>query len=113
MNKMLIFAVLTASLLNAQNKTDLSPKFTGYIRSWFQSDFSTNQSEFLIKEARLGIRGNVNDYAGYKFMIDFARLGSFQTLSDTINGKNFLTKASANFSEVLVEAEANITPMEN
>lgn len=113
MKKILLLITMLSAVLSAQNKPDNTPKFSGYIRSWFQSNFSTNQGEFLIREARFSAKGNVNEYAGYKFQVDFARLGNFQTSSDTINGKNVLTKASANFSEILLDAEAIITPMEN
>lgn len=113
MKKILFLSIIIATTISAQNKPDYSPKFSGYIRSWFQSTFSTNQGEFLIREARFAVKGNVNEYAGYKFQVDFAKLGNFQTSSDTINGKNVLTKASANFSEILLDAEAFITPIEN
>lgn len=113
MKKLFLLMIISSSLVWAQNKPDFSPKFSGYVRSWYQTDFATDKGEFLIKEARLGIKGNVNEYAAYKFLVDFTRLGKLQSESDTINGKKVITSAAASFSDILLEAEASITPIEN
>jgi hypothetical protein len=110
MKKLLLILILLSNISWAQEKIDLSPKLSGYTRSWYQSDFSTNQGQFLVKEARLIVLGNVNEYAGYKMQVDFARLGSLSTTSTVINGQKVITSASANFSEVLLDAMAIINP---
>lgn len=110
MKKTFILLVLIINIAWAQDKLDLTPKFMGYSRSWYQADFSTEQGQFLVKEARLGVTGNVNEYATYKILVDFTRLGSLSTTSDVIDGKKVITSASANFSDVLLDAMATITP---
>jgi hypothetical protein len=98
----------------AQNNPDYAPKFSGYVRAWHQTDFSTGQGQYLVKQARLGINGYVNDYTGYKLLFDFTRLGSLKTTSGTTStGEKFLTGATANFSDILLDAAATIKPIKN
>jgi hypothetical protein len=113
MKKLLLVILFSGSFLFAQDKKDTSPIFFGYVRAWHQTDFSTNQGEFLAKMARLGVRGNVNEFASYRVLVDFVRLGKLSTSSTTINGTKVLTGASASFSDVLLDAEAIINPMKN
>lgn len=113
MKKTVIFMFIAANLLLAQNKADYSPKFSGYIRAWHQTDFSKNQGEFLVKMARIAIKGNVNEFAGYRFQVDFTRLGKLTTTSATVNGTKVLTGASSTFSDVLLDAEAFVAPVDN
>ena len=113
MKKILFVFLMVTSLVIAQDKQDYSPKIFGYVRGWYQSDFSKNQSEFLAKMARLGVKGNVNEFTGCKVLVDFVRLGKMQTSSTTINGVTVLTAASATFSDVLLDAEAFINPSKN
>jgi hypothetical protein len=110
MKKIALLLILMMNIAWAQDSVDVIPKFSGYSRSWYQSDFSTNQGQFLVKEARLTVLGNVNQYAGYKMQVDFTRLGSLTTTSTTINGQKVVTSASANFSDVLLDAIAIINP---
>lgn len=113
MNKLFFLSVLITNLLLAQVKPDYSPQFFGYVKSWYQDDFSSNQGQFLMKEVRFGAKGNVNEFSGYKLMVDFTRLGTLKTTTDLINGKTVLTSATASFSDVLMDADAYITPMKN
>ena len=112
MKKSLILFLVALSFTAAQDKSDYSPKIFGYVRAWHQTDFSTNQGAFLVKMARLGAKGDVNEYAGYKILVDFTRLGKLSTSSTTIDGTKVLTGASANFSDVLLDAEAIVKPVE-
>lgn len=113
MKKILILTVLLTSLAIAQDKVDYSPKFSGYVRAWHQTDFPAGQGQFLVKQARMAIAGAVNEYAGYKFQVDFTRLGKLSTTSTTIDDQKVLTGASANFSDILLDAQAIITPFSN
>ncbi len=113
MKKVILLILFSVTFVIAQNKTDYSPKFSGYIRAWHQTDFSINKGEFLVKMARIAIKGNVNEYAGYRFQIDFTRLGKLTTTSTTVNGTKVLTGVSSSYSDVLLDAEAYVTPVEN
>ncbi len=98
--KVFILFILLIGITLGKDKTELSPKFYGYVRAWDQTDFSTNQNQFLVKMARLGVKGNVNEYAGYKVFVDFMRLGKLQTSTTSINGTKVITSASGSFSDV-------------
>ena len=113
MKKVFMVLVFITTIVAAQNKPDYSPKFSGYIRAWHETDFSTNQGDFLVKMARVAIKGNVNEYAGYRFQVDFTRLGKLSTTSTSLDGTKVLTGASATFSDVLLDAEAFVTPVKN
>jgi hypothetical protein len=108
-------AVLSlTAVLSAQEKVvDTAPKFSGYIRTWHQTDFSSDQGQFLVKMARIAVGGNVNELAFYKFMVDAAPLSKFATTSTTINGTKVLTGASATFSDILLDAQGSIAPVTN
>ena len=73
MKKLILVFFLFVCSISAQDKPDYSPKFTGYVRAWYQADYSTNQGQYLVKQARLNIAGAVNEYASYKFQADFTR----------------------------------------
>jgi hypothetical protein len=109
--------LLVASLFQvgfAQNNPDYAPKFSGYVRAWHQTDFATGQGQYLVRQARLGINGNVNDYAGYKILLDFTRLGSLKTTSGTTAaGERFLTGATSSFSDVMLDAAAVFKPIKS
>jgi len=113
MKSVLFFILIMVTVVPAQDKSDYSPKLSGYIRALQQTDFSTNQGEFLVKMARFSIKGNVNEYAGYRFQVDVTRLGKLTTTSATVNGTKVLTGASASFSDILLDAEAFIAPVKN
>lgn len=113
MKKVLLIVLILSGLSIAQDKKDYSPKFNGYVRAWHQTDFATNQGQYLIKQIRIGVSGSVNEYAGYRFLVDFAGLGKLTTTSTTAGGANVLTNATANFSEVLRDAAAIFTPVKN
>jgi Phosphate-selective porin O and P len=99
--------------LDAQEKSNFSPKYFGYVRAWHQTDISKNETKFSIKMARFGVKGKVNEYAGYRVFVDFARLGNLKTTSEIINGTEVLTSASAKFSDVLLDAEVILSPLKN
>jgi hypothetical protein len=114
MKKLFILFALLSFLGFGQNNPDYAPKFSGYVRAWHQTDFSTGQGQYLVRQARLGINGNVNDYAGYKFLMDFTRLGSLKTTSGTTAvGEKFLTGATASFSDIILDAAATIKPIKS
>ncbi len=113
MKKALILILISAGSMIAQEKPDYSPKFSGYVRVWQQTDFSTNQGQYLIKQIRFGINGAVNEYASYKFLVDFTRLGKLTTTTTTINGTKVVSSATANFSDILLDAAAVLSPIKN
>ena len=112
MKKVILIFVIMSTTFYAQNRTDYSPTFFGYVRSWHESNLATSQNEFLVKMARLGVKGKINDYAGYRVLVDFARLGSLSTTTGDINGSDYVTSVSAKFSDVLLDAEAYFKPAE-
>lgn len=103
----------TDSPAKSDTKSDNSMKVNGYIKNWFEANTSTGDKDFLVRMARLGVKGNINSYAGYKVMVDFMRLGKLQTSSTTIEGKNVISTASASFSDYLLDAEAFINPVKS
>jgi hypothetical protein len=113
MRKFHIVFLLSICSIIAQDKPDYSPKFTGYIRAWYQADYSTDQGQYLVKQARLNIAGAVNEYASYKFQVDFTRLGKLTTTTTTVNNVRVVSSASATFSDVLLDAAGIITPFQN
>lgn len=72
MKKYLLLLLLPCYIF-AQNKIDTTPKVFGNIITWYQSDLQASQWQFVIKEARLGIKGNINEYFAYNLQNDFAR----------------------------------------
>jgi hypothetical protein len=114
MKKTLLILAVLGFMGFAQNNPDYAPKFSGYVRAWHQTDFATGQGQYLVKQARLGINGYVNDYAAYKFLFDFTRLGSLKTTSGTTAaGEKFLTGATSSFSDVMLDAAAVFKPIKN
>jgi hypothetical protein len=113
MKKLLMFFLLLCTVVFSQDKPDYSPKFSGYIRAWYQSDFSSSQGQYLIKQARLSINGAVNEYASYKFQVDFTRLGKLTTTTTTVNNVKVVNSASATFSDYLLDAAGIIAPFQN
>lgn len=114
MKKFLIITFLCLSFaVNAQENPDYSAKYSGYIRAWYQSDFGSDQGAYSLKQVRLGISGAVNEYASYKVLVDFTRLGKLTTTTTTVNGVKVVNSAAASFSDILLDAAATITPFKN
>ncbi len=113
LKKLFVLLAILQSVMFAQSKNDTSPNLFGYIKGWYQSDIANNQGSFLIKEARLGAKGKVNQYAGYKLFVDFTRLGNLQTGTTTINGVQVVTSENATFSNFLLDADVYLKPFEN
>ncbi|MFZ6032098.1 MAG: porin [Melioribacter sp.] len=111
-NKIILFLLIAASVA-AQDKSASSMKFFGYVRSWYEADLTENQGGFKVKMARFGVKGDVNEYAGYRVFVDFARLGKLKTSYTDINGQRVLSSASASFSDVLLDAQAILKPAKN
>ncbi|HRI46591.1 MAG TPA: porin [Ignavibacteriaceae bacterium] len=114
MKKLVVILALVSLVGFAQQNPDYSPKFSGYVRAWHQTDLATGQGQYLVRQARLGINGEVNEYAGYKLLFDFTRLGSLKTTSGTTTaGEKFLTGATASFSDVMLDAAVSLKPIKN
>lgn len=113
MKKAILFVMIIAGILTAQDKTDFTPKFSGYVRAWHQTDFSLNQGQFLIRQARLGIQGGVNEYMAYRSLVDFTRLGKLNSKTTNIDTQKVVTDVSATFSDILLDAVAIFTPIKN
>ncbi len=79
-------------------------KTFGYVRTFHQSDFENNSSEFTIKMARIGVKGSINSRLSYKFFVDFARQGKLSTESADLNGEQVISDVSATFSNYLLDA---------
>lgn len=105
----MLFSVLTF----AQDKQDYTAKFSGYVRAWYQTDLATNQGSYSVKQVRLGIAGSVNEYAGYKTLVDFTRLGKLTSSTTTVNGVKVINSVSASFSDILLDAMAIFKPMQS
>jgi len=113
MKKIALLLFVLTGMIIAQSNVNYSPVFSGYIRAWHQTNFATSQGQFLIKQARLGINGKVNEYASYKFLVDFTRIGKLSTSTTTIGTEKVVTGVSASFSDILLDAAATISPIEN
>ncbi len=110
MKKIFIITILLSTALLAQNKKDYQPEMFGYLRAWYKAETSSNQGQFLVKMARFGLKGDVNEYVSYKTMVDFARVGKLSTTTQVINGETVVKSVSANFSDVLLDAFAMVRP---
>lgn len=114
---LLMLALLFTPLYAQDKPVDTTPKWNAYIRAWHQSDLtggSIKSSQFLIKEARFGFNGNVNEYVSYKFLVDAAKIVSLTTATDSVpnstKGKLFLKSASAGGTDFLQDAAVDIMP---
>lgn len=109
---MLMILLIPVSIAFGQNKSDTqSYKVFGYIISRYEANLSKAQSDFSVKFARLGVKGNVNEFAAYKLMVDFTVFGGMNTTSDTLNGEKVITGVDASFSNALVDAMVTIKPL--
>ncbi len=113
MKRMLATLLLPLNVAWAQVTPSAGPTLYGYVKAWYQADYSTNQGGFSVNMARLGVKGNINEYAGYKLFADFTRLGSLQTKTTTLDGITYVTSATATFSNYLLDADAFIKPVNN
>lgn len=113
MKKIIIILVLLVSTTWSQSKKEFKPVLYGYVQSWYQTDLSTNHGDFLIRYARLGVKGRVNEFAGYKLFVDFTRLGRLKTKTAVINGTSVVTSAEATFSNYLLDADVYLSPVKN
>ncbi|MBI5727334.1 MAG: hypothetical protein HY965_05745 [Ignavibacteriales bacterium] len=123
MKKLLFFFVIFTIVTFSQEKVDVSPKFYGFIRGWHQTDFAKNQGAFSMKEARLGIRGNVNETFSYKLLTDFARLNagvaakneiiSYTDSTGAKKTKSVTTSVSSGITDLMVDAEVTFTPVKS
>ena len=113
MKRMLTAFFLLFNAAWAQVTPGTGPTLYGYVKAWYLADYSTNQGGLSINMARLGVKGTVNEYAGYRLFVDFTRLGILQTKTTTLDGVNYLTSASATFSNYLLDADAFVKPVKN
>lgn len=80
----IVFAAAIGSFLQAQEKAvDLTPKFSGDARTWYENDMANGKGNFLVRNARLQVTGNASEIVSYKFLFDFAALPK-STLSGSV-----------------------------
>ncbi len=113
MKKIIVILFLLVTTIWAQDKKEFKPVLYGYVQSWYQTDLSTNKGDFLVRYARLGVKGKVNEFAGYKLFVDFTRLGKLKTKTADINGITVVTSEEATFSNYLLDADVYLSPVKN
>lgn len=89
---------LCASYAQVNEKISYSPKFSGYIRTWYESDFSN--SSFKIKHARIGVKGFLNNSTTYKILLDVGKTGKLSVTDE----EGIVKKIDAKFSDILMDA---------
>ncbi len=110
MKKVILAVIFFTISLSAQSKSESSYKLFGYLRAWHQTDFATNQGAFSIKMARIGVKGKVNSYASYKFLVDVSRAAKLSTDKEDVAGTSVVTGVK-NYSDILLDAVATISPV--
>jgi len=109
---------MVSAMLRAQDKpVDTTPQWNAYIRAWHQTDLTDGAaipSQFLIKEARFGVNGFINEYAGYKLLVDAAKIVTLSTVNGSVPNstvdKTLLKSASVAGNDFLQDAEVDIMP---
>ncbi|MGE5498875.1 MAG: porin [Syntrophothermus sp.] len=94
----IVFVTALSSFLQAQDKAvDLTPKFSGDARTWYENDMANGRGNFLVRNARLQVTGNASEIVSYKFIFDFAALpkstlsGSAVTTDLSLLGDAFIS----------------------
>ena len=66
--------------------TDSHPNFSvdGTLKNKYEYATGTNMSRFTIRNSRIGVRGNINEFAGYRAQLDLNDEGKFKVLD--LNG---------------------------
>jgi hypothetical protein len=120
MKKVLLSVLLFAMTVVAQDQVDVTPHVYGYFRTYYITDLYSGQGQFQLKEARIGVKGNVNDVFSYRILFDMARYTTITTTSiiykDTagkVQNKTVVTGTSNSFTDGLCDAEAIFTPVKS
>ena len=80
---LLIFVVLLAAIsLQAQTDSVGYPniKFDGSLKNKFEYATSEDMSRFSIRNSRVGVKGDINDFAGFRAQIELSDEGEFKVL---------------------------------
>ena len=102
MKTLLMLLLLASCLTFAQKQEEIkTPDLFGYVRSYVKSDFTKNSNEFLLYNARIGLKGNLNSSISYRVFGDLAQLGNVSLTKD-IDGD--VTNVDASNLHVLLDA---------
>lgn len=67
----LILALIVFSIANAEDTTNYKPTVTALIRTKAEQNLSMNEMNFYIRNARIGLKGKINEYLAYKMELDW------------------------------------------
>ncbi len=87
LSTVLVFSQETESSSNSNFKID------GTLKNKYEYATETNMSRFSVRNSRVGVRGNVNDFSSYRVQVELSNEGRFQVLdlSGTLNPINGLS----------------------
>lgn len=79
---LLITVLFSASLLSQETDSTAYPNFKldGSLKNKFEYATETKMSRFSVRNSRLGVRGNITDYASYRVQIELSNEGKFSVL---------------------------------
>lgn len=85
MNKNLISSLLFLLLffpiyVSGQTEEAYKPQIFGTLKSAYEVDLEDGYTRFITRNARLGLRGKVNKYIGYKFQTEYNASGKLTVL---------------------------------
>ena len=103
----IILSIILGIALFAQTEKKTDEKkssFYGYVRTYYVSDLESS-SEFVIKHARFGFKGDYNSRVSYKILAEAANFGNLSVSKDEDGN---VTNVKTKFSEILLDAFAKI-----
>lgn len=75
----LLFMFITIMGLS-QIKTTPSMKFDATLKTKYELATETGMSRFSVRNSRVGLFGDLNEYVSYKFQIELSNEGKFDVL---------------------------------
>lgn len=80
---LLLFITLTTMSLTAQDtESNLNPyfKIDGALKNKYEYATETNMSRFSVRNSRVGVRGDVNEFSSYRVQVELSDEGEFNVL---------------------------------
>ncbi|MEN6324416.1 MAG: hypothetical protein ABFD09_13155 [Proteiniphilum sp.] len=83
----LLFMIFSLMAQNADSVSYPNFKVDGTLKTKFERISDTNMSRFTVRNSRIGVRGNINDYSSYRVQVELCNDGKFSVLdvSGTLN----------------------------
>lgn len=108
-----IFFVFLTSFALSQTNTEKKLETKADFRFTYQADFKANNSEFILKNARFFAESKNYENISFRVMADFSPILNFNSIKDTILGRQFVRDVSLNYQNVLLEASIDAQIFKN